>query len=60
MVRKKLVPPEEDDALLRKYPMKKFKCKNCSTEYFDTKLYFYGTKSDKCMWCTKFPKKVKK
>ena len=42
------------------YPMEKFKCKVCEKEYFDTNLYFYDVRSTKCLWCTKFPKKVKK
>jgi hypothetical protein len=37
-------------------PMQKFECKGCGRTYFDTGLYFYGTGSVKCTWCTKFPK----
>lgn len=40
--------------------LKKFICKVCKTQYFDTKLYFFGNKSEKCLWCTKYPKKIKK
>jgi len=41
----------------KEHAMKLFTCKVCKQKYCDTKLYFYGTKSEKCMWCTKFPKK---
>ena len=35
--------------------LKKFTCTVCEKTYFDTGLYFYGTKSTRCLWCTKFP-----
>jgi hypothetical protein len=40
--------------------MKKFTCTSCSKEFFDMNLYFYDRPSTKCMWCSKFPKPVKK
>lgn len=36
--------------------MKLFTCKVCSKKFPDMGSYFYGKKSEKCMWCTKFPK----
>lgn len=44
-----LVP---DDA----YPMKTFVCSSCNTKFPDTRLYFYEVVSNKCLWCSKFPK----
>jgi hypothetical protein len=35
--------------------MKVFTCKACKQKFPDTGLYFYGNKSEKCMWCKKFP-----
>lgn len=35
--------------------LEKFTCVVCEKTYFDTGLYFYGTKSTRCLWCTKFP-----
>ena len=35
--------------------MKIFTCKACKLKFPDTGLYFYGNKSEKCMWCKKFP-----
>ena len=43
--------PEED-----LYPMKTFVCSSCNTTFPDTRLYFYEIVSNKCMWCSKFPK----
>ena len=40
--------------------LKLFTCKVCKKKYCDTNLYFYDKKSDKCLWCTKFPVKKKK
>ena len=40
--------------------IKLFKCKVCGNKYCDMKLYYYGIKSEKCIWCTKFPKKKSK
>jgi hypothetical protein len=40
--------------------LKIFKCKVCGQTRFDTNLYFFNTKSSKCLWCTKFPKKKKR
>lgn len=40
-------------------PMYTFVCTTCNQQFPDTNLYFYGTESTKCMWCTKFPKKQK-
>jgi hypothetical protein len=48
--RKKPANDESEDDL------KKFTCSSCEREYFDTNLYFYGTKSTRCLWCTKFPR----
>lgn len=50
---KKVVKEEVD------VEMKLFTCKACSKKFPDTGLYFYGKKSEKCMWCTKFPKSKK-
>jgi hypothetical protein len=47
-------PAENDDDL------KKFTCSVCNREYFDTSLYFYGTPSTRCLWCTKFPPSKKR
>ena len=47
--------PEPDDV-----PMTTYVCKGCERKLFDTNLYFYGTKSEKCLWCSKFPKVKKK
>lgn len=41
-------------------PMEQFTCASCGNKYFDMKSYFYGTKSTKCLWCTKYPKQEKK
>ena len=38
----------------------KFTCSVCEKTYFDTGLYFYGTKSTRCLWCTKFPPSKKR
>lgn len=35
--------------------MKLFTCKACKQKFPDMGLYFYGNKSDRCMWCKKFP-----
>jgi hypothetical protein len=35
--------------------MKVFTCKACKQKFPDMGLYFYGNKSEKCMWCKKFP-----
>ena len=35
--------------------LEKFTCAVCEKTYFDTGLYFYGVKSTRCLWCTKFP-----
>lgn len=42
------------------HEMKTFKCVNCEKTYVDSKLYFYDTPSKKCIWCTKFPDRLKK
>ena len=39
--------------------MKLFTCKSCNKKFPDTGSYFYGKKSEKCLWCTKFPKSKK-
>lgn len=31
-------------------------CVGCNQKFADTGLYFYGTSSTKCIWCSKFPK----
>ena len=33
-----------------------FVCDSCAKQYYDINNYFYGTKSARCLWCTKFPK----
>lgn len=40
--------------------MKTFKCVNCEKIYADCKLYFYDTPSKRCVWCSKFPDRLKK
>jgi len=40
--------------------MHKATCESCKKEFFDMNLYFYDKASTKCLWCTKFPKPVKK
>lgn len=40
--------------------MKLFKCVNCGDTYPDCKLYFYDTPSKRCIWCAKFPDRLKK
>jgi len=40
--------------------LKKFTCTVCERKYFDTSLYFYGTPSTRCLWCTKFPPSKKR
>jgi hypothetical protein len=44
--------PKLDDV-----PMTTYVCKGCERKLFDTNLYFYGTESTRCLWCTKYPKK---
>lgn len=43
--------PDEDV-----YPMKTFVCSSCNTTFPDTRLYFYEIVSNRCLWCSKFPK----
>ena len=33
-----------------------YECKGCGGRFADVGLYFYGTSSTKCTWCSKFPK----
>jgi hypothetical protein len=33
-----------------------YECKGCGGRFADLGLYFYGTSSTKCIWCSKFPK----
>jgi hypothetical protein len=33
-----------------------FECTSCKQKFPDTGLYFYGTSSVRCTWCSKFPK----
>ena len=40
--------------------MKKFTCATCNKEFGDTKLYFFGIPSKRCVQCTKFPEKKKR
>ena len=47
---KKVVKKEVD------VEMKLFTCKSCNKKFPDMGSYFYGKKSEKCMWCAKFPK----
>ena len=42
---------------MSKENLKKFTCKVCKTVYFDLYRYFHDIKSEKCIWCAKFPKK---
>ena len=39
--------------------MQMFVCSGCNTKLFDTKHYFTGVESTKCMWCTRWPKPKK-
>ena len=41
-------------------PMTTYICSGCSQKFPDTGSYFYGRPSQRCIWCTKFPKGVKK
>jgi hypothetical protein len=36
--------------------MKNFTCNSCGNTFPDTRLYFYEVVSNRCLWCTKFPK----
>jgi hypothetical protein len=36
--------------------MKTFICSSCNHRFPDTGLYFYEIVSNRCLWCTKFPK----
>lgn len=40
--------------------MQLFCCEVCNVRYFDTKHYFYGISSSKCLWCEKYGKVTKK
>lgn len=35
-------------------------CAGCNKKFPDTGSYFYDRPNTKCIWCTKFPKGVKK
>ena len=35
-----------------------FTCNSCSRVSYDTNQYFFGKKSIKCFWCTKYPVKT--
>lgn len=37
-------------------PMSYFVCDSCARQYYDINMYFYDTKSSRCLWCTKYPK----
>ena len=41
-------------------PMVKFTCVSCGKENFDMGHYFHDKPSTKCLWCTKYPKVIKK
>lgn len=41
-------------------PMQTYVCVSCGQKYPDTGQYFYNQPSTKCIWCTKFPKKLQK
>jgi len=36
--------------------MKTFICSSCNHRFPDTGLYFYEIVSNRCLWCSKFPK----
>jgi|LakMenEpi03Aug12_release.lakeMendotaPanAssembly.Ray.scaffolds.fasta_scaffold182642_3 hypothetical protein len=36
-----------------------YQCQACGGKFVDLGLYFYGTSSTKCIWCSKFPKAKK-
>jgi len=40
--------------------MELFTCKACSKKFPDMGSYFYGKKSEKCLWCAKFPGRAKR
>ena len=46
---------EQKKAEAEEPELTKFTCTSCQKTYFDTGLYFYGVKSTRCLWCTKFP-----
>lgn len=33
-----------------------YECRGCGGSFADVGLYFYGTSSTRCIWCSKFPK----
>ena len=33
-----------------------YECKGCGGRFADVGLYFRGTSSTRCTWCSKFPK----
>lgn len=35
-------------------------CAGCKRQYPDSKQYFTGVASVKCLWCAKFPKETKR
>jgi len=41
-------------------PMHIYICQGCQRQLYDMDLYFYGTASTKCLWCSKFPKQKQK
>lgn len=38
------------------FEMLTYECKGCGNRFPDVGLYFYGTSSLRCTWCSKFPK----
>jgi hypothetical protein len=52
-VAKKAKPVKEEKEVV----MTMFTCKSCKQKFPDTGSYFFGKKSEKCIWCTKFPKR---
>ena len=56
---KKVTTKKPTKSIEKDAPMKIFSCETCKKKFPDMLDYFYGKKSKKCMWCTKFPKDKK-
>ena len=52
-VAKKAKPVKQE----KEVEMTTFTCKSCKKIFPDTGSYFFGKKSVKCLWCSKFPKR---
>lgn len=50
--RKKKVKDEE-------VPMDTFTCVTCKGKFFDMGSYFHNKPSTKCIWCSKYPNRLK-